>query len=132
MRVISKAALEGLRRRYKPGTRVELLQMDDVQAPPIGTKGTVLGVDDVGSILVAWDNGSGLSVAYGADLCRVVTTMNETIKKQILAIRDTGLTNMFDTNMVQRLAYERDFYELVIFIEEHRKEYVHFILYGEA
>ena len=58
--------------------------------------------------------------------------MNETIKKQILAIRDTGLTNMFDTNMVQRLAYERDFYELVVFIEEHRKEYVHFILYGEA
>lgn len=73
MRVISKAALEGLRRRYKLGTRVELLQMDDVQAPPIGTKGTVLGVDDVGSIMVAWDNGSGLSVAYGADLCRVVS-----------------------------------------------------------
>ena len=72
MRVISKAALEGLRRRYKRGTRVELLQMDDVQAPPIGTKGTVLGVDDIGSIMVAWDNGSGLSVAYGADLCRVV------------------------------------------------------------
>lgn len=55
--------------------------------------------------------------------------MNETIKKQILAIRDTGLTNMFDTNVVQRLAYERDFYELVVFVEEHRKEYVHFILY---
>ena len=46
--------------------------MDDVQAPPIGTKGTVLGVDDIGSIMVAWDNGSGLSVAYGADHCRVV------------------------------------------------------------
>lgn len=73
MRVISKAALEGLRRRYKLGTRVELLQMDDVQAPPIGTKGTVLGVDDIGSIMVAWDNGSGLSVAYGSDLCRVVS-----------------------------------------------------------
>ena len=73
MRVISKAALEGLRRRYKPSTRVELLRMDDVQAPPIRTKGTVLGVDDVGSIMVAWDNGSGLSVAYGADLCRVVS-----------------------------------------------------------
>ena len=42
MRVISKATLEGLRHRYKPGTRVELLRMDDVQAPPIGTKGTVL------------------------------------------------------------------------------------------
>lgn len=58
--------------------------------------------------------------------------MTEKVKEQILAIRDTGLTNMFDTNMVQRLAYERNFYELVVFIEEHRKEYVHFILYGEA
>lgn len=57
--------------------------------------------------------------------------MNETIKKQILAIRDTGLTNMFDTNMVQRLAYEWNYHELVMFIEEHRKEYVHFILYGD-
>ena len=72
MRVISRAALEGLRRRYTSGTRVELLQMDDIQAPPIGTKGTVIGVDDIGSIMVAWDNGSGLSVAYGEDLCRVV------------------------------------------------------------
>ena len=72
MRVISKAALEGLRRRYKPGTRVELLQMDDVQAPPIGTKGTVLGVDDIGSIMVAWDNGSSLNVVYGEDKCRKI------------------------------------------------------------
>ena len=73
MRMISKAALEGLRQRYTPGTRVELLQMDDFQAPPIGTRGTVIGVDDIGSIMVAWDNGSGLSVAYGEDLCRVVS-----------------------------------------------------------
>ena len=57
--------------------------------------------------------------------------MNETVREQILAIRDTGLTNMFDTNMVQRLAYERNYYELVVFIEENRKEYVHFILYGD-
>ena len=58
--------------------------------------------------------------------------MTETIKDQILAIRDTGLTNMFDVNAVQRLAYERDFYELVVYLEENRKEYVHFILKGEA
>ena len=57
--------------------------------------------------------------------------MNETIKKQILAIRDTGLTNMFDVNTVQWLADERGFYELVVFLEEHRKEYVRFILYGD-
>ena len=58
--------------------------------------------------------------------------MNDKIIEQILEIRDTGLTNMFDTNMVQRLAYERELYELVMFIEEHKKEYCNFILYGKA
>lgn len=58
--------------------------------------------------------------------------MTEKIKEQILAIRDTGLTNMFDVNAVQRLAYERDFYELVVYLDENRKEYVQFILTGEA
>ena len=58
--------------------------------------------------------------------------MTEKIKEQILAIRDTSLTNMFDVNAVQRLAYERDFYELVVYLEENRKEYMQFILTGEA
>ena len=58
--------------------------------------------------------------------------MDDKVKEQILAIRDTGLTNMFDLPMVQRLAYERDFYERVLYLEEHRKEYGHFILTGEA
>ena len=57
--------------------------------------------------------------------------MTETIRNQILAIRDTGLTNMFDVHMVQRLAFDRNYFELVIFLEEHRKEYVQFILYGD-
>lgn len=64
--------VEMLRDQFKPGTRVELLCMDDVQAPPIGTKGTVIGVDDIGSIMVQWDNGTGLSIAYGEDACRVI------------------------------------------------------------
>ena len=58
--------------------------------------------------------------------------MTETIREQILAIRDTGLTNMFDIPVVQRLAYDRGFYEAVCWIEEHKREYVHFILTGEA
>ena len=62
--------LELLRRMYPDGTRVELVRMDDVQAPPIGTKGTVHGVDDTGSLLVHWDDGSGLNVIYGEDLVR--------------------------------------------------------------
>ena len=57
--------------------------------------------------------------------------MNETLRNQILAIRDTGLTNMFDVHMVQRLAFDRNYFELVNFLEEHRKEYVQFILYGD-
>lgn len=58
--------------------------------------------------------------------------MDAKVKEQILAIRDTGLTNMFDILMVQRLAYDRGFYELVCWLEEHRKEYTHFILTGEG
>ncbi len=58
--------------------------------------------------------------------------MEQKIKEQILAIRDTGLTNMFNIGMVQRLAYERDFYELVLYLEDHRSEYAHFILTGEG
>ena len=72
MRFPSKTVIEVLRRQYPVGTRVELVRMDDPQAPPIGTKGNVKGVDDIGSIMVAWDNGCGLSVAYGADICRKV------------------------------------------------------------
>lgn len=69
MRVISREVFQVLRDRFPKGTRVELVKMDDSQAPPIGTKGTVIGVDDIGSIMVAWDNGSGLNVAYGEDVC---------------------------------------------------------------
>ena len=68
--IISERRLEMLRREYPAGCRVELTKMDDPQAPPVGTKGTVYGVDDTGSILVGWDNGSSLNVLYGIDGCR--------------------------------------------------------------
>lgn len=51
--------------------------------------------------------------------------MTDKIREQILAVRKTGLTNMFDVIMVQRIAHEVQFYELVIYLEEHRSEYVH-------
>lgn len=72
----SREIVERIRRQYPVGSRVELVKMDDLQAPPVGTKGTVRGVDDIGSVMVAWDNGSGLSVAYGVDVCRVVSDNN--------------------------------------------------------
>lgn len=70
MQLIRRELLVALREQYPAGTRVELIQMDDSQAPPPGTLGTVVGVDDIGSIMVHWDNGSRLSIVYGADLCR--------------------------------------------------------------
>ena len=58
MRTPSKETIEALRRAYPAGCTVELVQMDDPQAPPIGTEGTVLGVDDMlygrGVCLIEW------------------------------------------------------------------------------
>lgn len=68
----SREVVERIREQYPEGTRVILEEMNDAQAPPIGTTGTVIGVDDTASIMVHWDNGSGLSVVYGADRCRRV------------------------------------------------------------
>ena len=62
--------LKMLREEYPAGTRVELLEMNDPQAPPVGTKGTVCLVDDIGSLQVHWDNGSTLAVLYGTDRVR--------------------------------------------------------------
>ena len=70
---ISHETVERLRKQYTAGCRVELLEMNDTQAPPVGTLETVIGVDDIGSIMVRWDNGCGLSVAYGEDRCRRVS-----------------------------------------------------------
>lgn len=72
MKFLSKQIVEKIKTEYPTGTRVELVKMDDIQAPPIGTKGTVIGVDDIGSIMVAWDNGSGLNVVYGEDFCKKI------------------------------------------------------------
>ena len=69
---VKREIVERLRRRYPAGTRVKLVRMEDEQAPPIGTCGTVLGVDDLGSIMVSWDNGGSLSVVDGEDLCRKI------------------------------------------------------------
>lgn len=73
----SRETVERVRRQYPRGTRVELIQMDDRQAPPPGTMGTVLGVDDTGSLLMRWDNGSGLNVVYGEDIVRKVADPND-------------------------------------------------------
>ena len=70
MRFPSREEVARVREQYPTGCRVVLERMNDFQAPPIGTEGTVRGVDDTGSVMVDWDNGSGLHVVYGEDRCR--------------------------------------------------------------
>ena len=70
----SSEVVKLLRERYPKGTRVELVSMDDpyTKLKP-GDRGTVTEVDDVGTIFVSWDCGSGLGVAYGVDKVRIIT-----------------------------------------------------------
>ena len=68
----NRATVERVKAAYPRGTRVELIEMNDPQAPPIGTRGTVVAVDDTASLIMNWDNGSGLNVVYGEDRVRVV------------------------------------------------------------
>ena len=66
-RIPSREQVERLRQRYPAGTRIVLHSMDDAQAPPPGTMGTVVYVDDMGQLGVEWDNGSSLSLVPGVD-----------------------------------------------------------------
>ena len=72
MKFPTKEMLEHYRAMYPAGTRVELLEMRDPQAPPVGTRGTVLHIDSAGSLIMRWDNGSGLNVVLGEDSVRIV------------------------------------------------------------
>ena len=69
-----KEVIEMLRQRYHVGARVELVYMDDPYNTKLvpGCKGTVLYVDDIGTIHVSWDCGSSLGIVYGEDRCRVI------------------------------------------------------------
>lgn len=72
MRFPDRRTVERVKASYPKGTRVELVRMNDSQAPPLGTKGTVLAVDRTGSLIMEWDNGSSLNVVYGEDVVRKI------------------------------------------------------------
>lgn len=72
MEMINGKVLERLRKMYPVGAKVELVRMDDAQAPPVGTMGVVEFIDDIGTIHVKWENASSLGVVYGEDLCKVI------------------------------------------------------------
>lgn len=131
MRFPTEKELASIRNKYPEGQRVRLTKMMDPQAPPIGTLGTVRYVDDMGDVGISWDTGSSLKLIPGEDEAEIlVPDFTWKVRDAVLKIRDSGKTNMFDVNMVQRLAYNEGLYDLVLFIEDHRREYVHYILTG--
>ena len=69
---MNRNLVESLRKRYPSGTRLECIFMDDFQAIPPGTQGTVTHVDDMGTIHMKWDNGSSLGLVYGEDSFKTV------------------------------------------------------------
>lgn len=72
MRTPSLETLNILRSRFPKGVRVRLLRMEDPQSPPAGTEGTVIWVDDIGTVHVSWDNGSTLGAVYGIDELEII------------------------------------------------------------
>ena len=72
MNYIDKETVAHLREQYPPGTRVELIQMDDPYNKKLvpGCKGTVRCVDDMGTIHISWDCGSSLGIVFGEDSCK--------------------------------------------------------------
>ena len=130
MKYPSMEQIEALRKEYPAGTRIELLAMDDAFAPPPGTLGTVIAVDDAGSLVTKWDNGSGLNVILDAGDRIKKQIMTEEVYNALMSVRADGRSNMLDLPAVQRLAYEAGYYGLVLYIEDHPREYVHFILFG--
>lgn len=73
----TRKQVQRIKDRYPPGTRVRLDHMEDKQAVPEGTKGTVDMVDDIGQIHMKWDNGRTLALVPGVDSFSVISQKQE-------------------------------------------------------
>ena len=72
MKFPSMEQIERLRKQYPAGTRIELIEMSDSQASPQEALGTCLAVDDMGDLIMKWDNGCGLNLIPNVDVFRIV------------------------------------------------------------
>ena len=77
MKIPTRQEIEQLKAQYRKGMRVEIIFMDDPHAPPPGTHGRIITIDDAGDLVVAWDNGCGLNIVPGVDQFRIITEETE-------------------------------------------------------
>lgn len=68
----TKEEVEQIKQQYIAGTKIELIKMYDLQAPPTGTKGFIDFVDDIGTIHMKWENGSTLGLVVGTDEFKII------------------------------------------------------------
>lgn len=151
---VGENVVKELRRTYPSGCRVALDVMDDPQAPPVGTLGTVLHIDHLGNIYVRWDTGSNLSVDYGKDVCHIVydepisveaicaallkycnnTHYRSYARKNGLWVPDNTLTAMADSfnscNTVRAAIDSLSRFVEVYFLSEHDRETGRLILWN--
>ena len=107
--------IEEIKKTYPIGTRIELVRMDDIQAPKPGTRGTVIGVDDIGSILMNWDNGSSLNLVIGEDEFKVLKTVKTICYRQekVWDSREEAI-RFFEEGILSCEGSERDRYMNIV------------------
>ena len=131
----SKTAVEARRARYVPGTRVELVSMNDPYTTlKPGDRGTVRHVDSIGTVHIAWDRGSTLGAAFGADEIKVLAVVPPKVVEQIKQVRLLpGVPNMLSVRELFEFAMGLGgFDELCDYLFMHTHEYSRFILTGES
>ncbi len=75
---MSRGRIEFYKEHYPHGTRVQLDSMgDDPCSVESGAVGTVIAVDDIGTVFVNFDNGRSLGVCPEADKFHKITEQTE-------------------------------------------------------
>jgi len=112
---MKKEQLEELRKKYPKGTRVMLIRMDDAQAPKPGTKGTVKGVDDIGSILMVWDSGGSLNLIPGQDEFTILKTVKTICyhQEKVWDSREEAI-DFFEEGIIMSEGSERERYQNIV------------------
>lgn len=113
---VSKKVLDQLKAEYPSGARVRLVSMEDPYVSiPIGTKGTVSNVDDIGTIHVHWDTGHHLGIAYGEDECEIIHTVKTSCygKEKVWDSREDAI-KYFLKELMEADGSERDKYWVVL------------------
>ena len=113
-----KPIVEAIRKEYPVGTMIELVSMNDVQAPPKGTLGMVKGVDDLGQILMSWRTGSSLNLIIGTDEFKKVIVTKCYGQERVWYDRDKAIDFFCECYCASEGAEQQRYSKIIKQIEE--------------